>query len=83
VLTTWYYGQFALCFALLFIADHLLVERRRPDLRSALYRVGGALSLSGLLLSPVLLPMLTLGRSLGRVGDPAGAAQRFSLDPCF
>ncbi|HEV2125707.1 MAG TPA: hypothetical protein VGW38_23380 [Chloroflexota bacterium] len=79
-LTSWYYGMHVLGFTVLFAVYHLLADRGRHDLWPAASRLGLATGLGLVLLSPVLLPMLRLGQAAGLVADPAGDAQRYSID---
>jgi hypothetical protein len=77
-LTSWYYALIELVFASLLVAHRLL---RNPSARGrVLARVGAILALGALLVSPLLVPMLVLGRTTGRVPDPWGDMLRFSAD---
>lgn len=79
-LTTWYFALYLFCFTALFVIYNFLIERHAVHLWQSLRRVGVAVGIYALALAPVLAPMLLLGNSLGRVGDPYFDAERFSAD---
>jgi len=77
-LTSAYYGAFLLVFAGLLIV--FAAAGRGREWRSATGRIVGALLISGVLLSPLLVTMLSLGRTEGRTSNPAYDIDRFSAD---
>lgn len=77
-LTASYYMVFLLVFSALFIVHVVLT--RQHDWVPALWRIGLMLAVFALMVSPVLIPMLILGQSAGRVPNPAYDIDRFSTD---
>lgn len=77
-LTSFYYLLFLLVFTAI-LAVHTIVGRGRDALPAA-RRLGVALATFALLASPILMPMLILGRTEGRSLDPGGDMVRFSTD---
>jgi hypothetical protein len=77
-LTSSYYALFLLVFTAL-VAGHIVV-RRDAGWRAPLMRVGAAMAIGAVILSPLLASMLTLGRVEGRTANPAYDVDRFSAD---
>ena len=77
-LTTSYYLLFLLVFTGLLLA--WIVVRRPDRWQSTAGRLAGALVFSGLLLSPILVPMVRQGEEAGRTPNPAYDIDRFSGD---
>jgi hypothetical protein len=78
MLTAAYYMVFLLVFTVLVVAD-LVVRRGRHALRPVL-RIGGIVLMFVIMVSPVLVPMLVLGRTEGRTINPSDDVDRFSAD---
>lgn len=78
-LTTWYFALDLLLLTLVLVVYSVVVERQRAW-AYAVTRIAMVIALSALVLAPVLIPMLILGRTMGRVGDPASDSLRFSAD---
>ena len=74
-LTSWYYLLFVLVFVALVLADDI-VRRNWTAVR----RVTLSLLLLVLVISPILVPMVSLARTEGRTIDPAYDIDRFSTD---
>jgi hypothetical protein len=82
LLTDAYYFLFLLIFTAFLVAHTFW--RRTPALGAAalapIVRIGAALATFAIIASPVLIPMLVLGRSAGRTANPAYDVDRFSAD---
>jgi hypothetical protein len=79
MLTALYFGMFLLLFTALFALYHCLADGLRRSL-PALARTSAGVTAFGLVLSPIFIPMIRLGPSLGRVADPLFDITRFSAD---
>ncbi len=82
LLTDAYYFLFLLIFTA-FVVAHTFWRRTRLAGAAALApitRIGAALATFAIVASPVLVPMLVLGRSAGRTANPAYDVDRFSAD---
>ena len=77
-LTSAYYTLFLLVFAALVVVDSLV--RRGRDGWPAVGRITLAVATFTVMASPVLIPMLVLGRTTGRVFNPAADVDQFSTD---
>jgi hypothetical protein len=77
-LTSSYYASYMLVFVGLVVTH--VVARRDDGWRGALGRIAAAVGVFALLVSPVLMPMLALGRTQGRTPNPGYDVDRFSAD---
>jgi len=77
-LTTVYYFVFLLIFAALIALQTLWTFTNRTW--KSLGRLVSAIAVAGIIASPVLLPMIVLGRVEGRTPNPAYDINRFSAD---
>jgi hypothetical protein len=76
-LTSWNYVFFLLPLMAVILVDTVV---RQSDRWAVLRRVGWVFVTFGLVVSPVLIPMVLLGRTAGRASDPASDSIRFSPD---
>jgi hypothetical protein len=82
LLTDAYYFLFLLIFTA-FVVAHTLGRRASSGTGAApapLTRIGAAFAMFTVIASPVLIPMLVLGRTAGRTANPAYDVDRFSAD---